>query len=358
MELHEVARFFPRMPDDKFEALVEDIRVHGVRQPILVYDGQILDGRHRWEACEELGIPCPSMEWVKNGSVIDLVVSLNRKRRDLTQSQAAAIAVYALPLYKAEAEERQGTRTDLQAQMPEGERGQARDHAARAFNVSPRYVEDAKWIRERSEERFQEVWRGKRTIAEVKTELKRKERTAAILERAATAPAPGEDEAYPVLYADPPWRYDFTLSESRAVENQYPTWSVEELEQYPAPAGEDCVLFLWATSPKLPEALRVLAAWGFDYKTCLVWVKDKIGMGHYARQQHELLLVGARGSLPVPAPETRPPSVIEADRREHSRKPDCVYDKIEAMYPEYAGYWCELFQRWPRENWVGKGFEA
>ncbi len=62
-------------------------------------------------------------------------------------------------------------------------------------------------------------------------------------------------------------------------------------------AADDSVLFMWATSPKLREAMQVVEAWGFDYKTCMVWVKDKIGMGYYARQQHELLLIAKRGDI-------------------------------------------------------------
>jgi N6-adenosine-specific RNA methylase IME4 len=160
--------------------------------------------------------------------------------------------------------------------------------------------------------------------------------------------------SFPVIYADPPWRYDFAVDETtRAVENHYPTMGLEEIAGLNVPAADDGVLFLWATSPKVPEALIVLTAWGYEYRTCMVWVKDRIGMGYYARQQHELLLIGARGDIPAPAPSTRPPSVITAPRTEHSTKPHEVYGLIEAMYPDYPK--CELFQREPRDGWVGWG---
>ena len=113
------------------------------------------------------------------------------------------------------------------------------------------------------------------------------------------------------------------------------------------------VLFLWTTSPKLREGLQIVDAWGFEYRTCMVWVKDRIGMGYYARQQHELLLIGARGNIPAPPPAVRPPSVIHAPRTEHSAKPDEAYEVIERMYPDYPK--CELFQRRPRDGWVGWG---
>jgi N6-adenosine-specific RNA methylase IME4 len=121
-------------------------------------------------------------------------------------------------------------------------------------------------------------------------------------------------------------------------------------------AAEDAVLFLWTTLPHLEEAFRVIAAWGFQYKTNLAWVKDKIGLGYFVRNQHELLLVATRGNIPSPAPAARPPSVIMAPRREHSRKPDEAYELIERMYPELPKI--ELFARSARKGWAAWGNQA
>lgn len=162
---------------------------------------------------------------------------------------------------------------------------------------------------------------------------------------------------FPLLYADPPWRYEaITTPDMRRVENQYPTMTADEIAALDVPAADDAVLFLWATSPKLREGLRVMDAWGFTYRTCMVWVKDRIGMGFYARQRHELLLIGRRGDLPPPLESRRPDSVIEAPRGEHSAKPDVVYDLIERMYPGFA--YCELFARRTRPGWQPWGLEA
>ena len=121
----------------------------------------------------------------------------------------------------------------------------------------------------------------------------------------------------------------------------------------PAISQTDSILFLWATSPKLAEALRVMAKWGFTYRTCMVWVKDRIGMGRYARQRHELLLIGAKGSLPTPAPEHRPDSVVEAPRGTHSQKPERFYEIIEVMYHNVSRI--ELFARNARPGWSAWG---
>jgi N6-adenosine-specific RNA methylase IME4 len=162
---------------------------------------------------------------------------------------------------------------------------------------------------------------------------------------------------FSVLYADPPWRYEFSETDTRAIENQYPTLPLEDILALAVPAAEDCVLFLWATSPKLADSLEVVDAWGFTYRTCMVWVKDKIGMGYYARQRHELLLVAVRGEPGVPAEADRPDSVIASPRlARHSGKPEAAYELIERMYPDRPR--CELFARNTRAGWASWGNEV
>lgn len=160
---------------------------------------------------------------------------------------------------------------------------------------------------------------------------------------------------YHIIYADPPWRYDYSLSDSRMIENQYPTMEIDDICALPIGdiADKNCVLFLWATSPKLPEAMQVVESWGFNYRTCMVWVKDRIGMGYYARQRHELLLIATVGEPSVPAPVNRPDSVISAPRTKHSKKPEEVYNIIETMYPGSTKI--ELFARNNREEWAKWG---
>jgi N6-adenosine-specific RNA methylase IME4 len=171
-------------------------------------------------------------------------------------------------------------------------------------------------------------------------------------------PQPLPSGEYRLLYADPPWRYEHPVSESRAIENQYPTMTLEELAALRVPAAADAVLFLWATSPKLAEALYLIDQWAFVYRTCFVWVKDHIGLGYYCRQQHELLLVAARGEAPVPEPGNRQSSLINAPRGRHSEKPAGVYSMLEAMYPAFtADDRIELFARQARDGWSNWGNE-
>ncbi len=130
--------------------------------------------------------------------------------------------------------------------------------------------------------------------------------------------------------------------------------SIAEIKQLQIPAGEDCVLFLWAVNTLLPEALEVIRAWGFTYKACAVWVKPSIGPGVWLRQRHEPLLIATKGHVSPPDPDERCDSVIEAARGRHSEKPELSYQRIEAMYPTKTKL--ELFARGtPRPGWTGWG---
>ena len=167
------------------------------------------------------------------------------------------------------------------------------------------------------------------------------------------------DKRYGVILADPPWRFEPWSRDTgmdRAADNHYPTMTTDEICRLGVPsiAADDALLFLWATAPMLPHALFVIEAWGFTYKTNMVWVKDKIGTGYRVRNQHGLLLIAQRGTVPLPAQV--PASVIAAPRLEHSAKPVTVCALIEAMHPDLPRV--ELFARQTRLGWDAWGNEA
>lgn len=161
--------------------------------------------------------------------------------------------------------------------------------------------------------------------------------------------------SYDLVLADPPWRYSFSRSKSRRVENHYGTMTLADICALPVAGvcADDSVLFLWATAPKLPEAMAVMAARGFTYVTNAVWDKRRIGMGYYFRGRHELILVGKRGRPAVPIPAARAPSVIEASRSAHSAKPAVVYEILERAYPQARKL--EMFARASRPGWHAWG---
>jgi N6-adenosine-specific RNA methylase IME4 len=166
--------------------------------------------------------------------------------------------------------------------------------------------------------------------------------------------------AYRTLLADPPWRFD-NRSGKVAPEHQrlhrYQTMSVAEIAQLPVPglADANAHLYLWVPNALLADGLAVMQAWGFTYKTTLVWMKrrsdggpDLRCMGFYFRNVTELLLFGVRGELRTLPPARSLPNTIETRKREHSRKPDEQYALIEQASP---GPYLELFARFPHAGW-------
>jgi N6-adenosine-specific RNA methylase IME4 len=163
---------------------------------------------------------------------------------------------------------------------------------------------------------------------------------------------------FSLILADPPWDDEFGRS-NRSIENHYPTMSFDDICALPvgAIAHEAAMLFLWATSSMLELALAVAKAWGFEYRTQMIWTKPSIGLGKYVRQQHEILLICRRGDHPAPDPKSLPSSVIAAERGEHSQKPEIFCEVIERMYPQAKRI--ELFRRGPpRPGWTPWGNEA
>ncbi len=143
------------------------------------------------------------------------------------------------------------------------------------------------------------------------------------------------------IYADPPWSFRDRASRG-AANNHYPTMTTDQIAAEPVAelAADSSHLHLWCPSAMLPDALQVIEAWKFDYRTFFVWVKRTIGMGHYWRCSHEILLLGVRNNLPFR--DHRQRSWIEVDRRDHSPKPEEVRRLVEVVSP---GPFLELYGR-------------
>lgn len=164
-----------------------------------------------------------------------------------------------------------------------------------------------------------------------------------------------------VIYVDPEWKF-VTYSEAgkdaTSAENHYPTSSLDEIKARPVAsiAAKDCVLFMWATAPLLPEAIEVLKAWGFRYVSRVVWGKTVAGTGYWFRDKAEELLVGVRGNVPAPAQGDQWESLQISPKGRHSEKPDWAYELIEAYFPNVPKI--ELNARRARKGWQRWGFEA
>ena len=169
------------------------------------------------------------------------------------------------------------------------------------------------------------------------------------------------------ILADPPWQFQNRTGKMAPEHKRlarYATLSLEEIKDIPvasvaAPASH---LYLWVPNALLAEGLAELNAWGFTYKSNLVWHKirkdggpDGRGVGFYFRNVTELILFGARGGLRTLPPGRRQVNFLATQKREHSRKPDELYEIIESCSP---GPYLELFARHRRNGWTHWGNEV
>lgn len=174
------------------------------------------------------------------------------------------------------------------------------------------------------------------------------------------------DKKYQLIYADPPWQYqDKQNARERGASYKYQTQDLNWIKNMPIQdiVDENCVLFLWATFPLLPDALQVIDAWGFKYRTVAFnWVKkNKIadswfwGMGNYTRSNSEVCLLAIKGKSPPKRICNNVHSVVDARIERHSKKPDEVRDRIVALMGDIPRI--ELFARQKTEGWDAWGNE-
>jgi len=175
------------------------------------------------------------------------------------------------------------------------------------------------------------------------------------------------DKSYRTVLADPPWRFENRTGKVAPEHkrlNRYQTLSLDEIKEIPVhlAVANDSHLYLWVPNALLKEGLEVMQAWGFTYKTNIVWHKirqdggpDGRGVGFYFRNTTEIVLFGTRGHLRTLQPGRSQVNIIRSRKFEHSRKPDELYEIIEKCSP---GPFLELFARGKRYNWDVFGNQA
>ena len=392
MEKHSLNRY-AEITGSEFEDLKTSIaKGFDPLYPIVIYEGAVLDGWNRYRACLAVGTDPVTIEF--DGTPIEAVwaVIKSNVRRDMSASMRAAMAnenEELIESLEADARERQGERHDLQKNIvanlpqclepdllplppqpsapkptpapdlppiPPSQPTRTREKLAEAHGVSPRYVQESKRIKATRPDLHEKIKSGAMSIPEAKKverqETRKAEYEAKVSQATTSTPPTGP---FDIILADPPWRYDFAETGNRKIENQYQTATVEEIASHAPNAADNCILFLWATAPKLQEAMATMTAWGFTYKTHAIWDKEKIGMGYWFRGQHELLLVGTKGKPSPPDDFNRVSSVFREARTQHSAKPVCVYEWIEKTFP--ASKKLEMYCRTPRPTWATWGNE-
>ena len=377
------------------EELERSILDDGVRDAIVLWRGMIIDGHNRYEiACKHnLPFRVVELDLPDRESVRVWMLRNQLGRRNLSELDRIEIAL-ALEKHLAEqAKQRMlagkgadgsGGRGKRKASEPAlaEKTGSTRDTIAEIAGVSHGTVDHAKKVLKKGVAELREAVRNGRVaistaadiaslpkakqeqivkqdekkilaaakkIREKRAQERRKQRVDKIKTIAVS------DGQYPVIYADPPWQCEDRVSTSGDAETRYPTMDTDEVKALPVGklATNDAVLLLWCPAAKFADAIEVIRAWGFDYRTNIVWDKGCVGPGDYCRSKHEHLCVAVRGHAMVPPVEGRPDSLIRAPRGEHWEKPAVFYEIIERMFPKMPRI--ELFARKRRDGWAAWG---
>jgi N6-adenosine-specific RNA methylase IME4 len=360
MKFHKLSNIFPLLNGTELTALADDIREHGLKEEIVTYEDQILDGRNRFNACKIAKVE-PRFRQYKGKDPLSIVISLNAMRRDLTTDQRACIALEILPELKRQAKERQ---TDVlkkgdspvREKIPQREQGRAKEQAAERLKTNRKYIDDVEKIKETDPEKFEQIKKGEIKIIDVKNEIKKKERQKEIKELNKKIGKTSKEilnNKYNVIVIDPPWDYGnkekYDSIGFRGT-TDYPTMTIEEIKNLKIPSDENCILWLWTTNTHIKYSFEILNHWGFRDVSILTWVKNKMGVGKWLRSKTEHCIMSIKGKPVIDL--SNQTTVLNADVREHSRKPNEFYLMVDELCP---GNKLDYFSREDRKGWDSYG---
>lgn len=370
---------FPEAGAEDFARLVDDMRANGydAAMPITLYQGAILDGWNRYRAASELGLTPATTEFDGTDSdALDYTLRTN-KRRNLTSSQWAAVAVEADELIagiraavEAErrakiSEARADETTQLIVESGRSER-EAAHKAAELFNTNRTYINEAAKLKEERPDDFERVKEGQATITQIKREIKeekrearREENRAKVADVVEPAQVSQAGARFATIVIDPPWDWgdEGDKDQLGRARPDYATMSMAQLLELPVRdvADEDCHIYLWITNRSLPKGFQLLDEWGFRYITALTWVKPHFGMGNYFRGQTEHVLFGVKGSQALKRKDVGTAFHAARGSGGHSSKPVEFFDLVESCSP---GPYLEMFSRSKRSDWTAWGENA
>lgn len=340
--------------------LAKSIVEIGLLHPIVINENnELIAGQRRIEAFKILDRHEIPVHQINLKDILKGELHENFIKKDFTSREIIDIKRTIEPLERKEAKERQKTLNNEETaseNFSEANKGNALDKIASFVEMSRPTLNKLEEIVDAAEENPEQFGDLPENIDAKKISI---ERAFQMVNRSEVHKPENIPELpqgqFDIILADPPWQYDVTLRGSP--ENHYQTMDIEDIKQMQVPSSANAILFLWTTTAMLKKSLDVMDTWNFEYKTHIVWIKNKIGLGYFVRGKHELLMIGVKGKMPLPETDDRPESVLIAEVREHSKKPDEVYNIIEKMYPNRT--YLELFARSQHnDNWSVWGIEA
>lgn len=353
----DLQQLIPPLAEDELQQLEKNLVNEGWRknEKIITWKGTIVDGHNRYAICQKNNIKFLTQEkkFKDKDEVILWMINNQLGRRNLPDYARVELNLRKEELYKGrQGRPEKGVNVDTF-------NGKTRDIIAKQSKVASGTVHKVKFIRDNADEETKSKLRSgnkELSINKVYTDLKKKKERENIVEAFKDAPVlKKKDRKYSIIYADPPWH--FWGGGWKNQTQHYKTMSINEIKNLPVEglANKDCILFMWVTFPILQEAFEVMESWGFEYATCgFNWVKKQkkgdgwfFGLGNWTRSNSELCLIGVKGH---PVRQSASVSqIIDNPVEAHSKKPDCVRDKIVELMGDIPRI--ELFARQKTKGW-------
>ena len=356
--LKELEVLIPPLTSEEFKQLERNILEEGIRDPLVTWNGILVDGHNRYRIATEYDIDFVTIEkeFSDMNAVKEWMINNQFGRRNLNNYQRSVLALQLEDVFNAKAKEKEQFRkTTSQISDESLPEISTKKELAKIANVSHDTIARVKRIEATASPEIKaKVSTGQISINEAYKEIKKEEvetKRKEIRETFEKQDVEVKDKKYRIIYADPPWKYGNSMPlGTTEPQDYYLLMDTMDICAMPIKdiTEKDAVLFLWSTSPHLPEALEVAKAWGFTYKTTFIWDKIKHNMGHYNSVRHEILLVCTKGAC-TPDVKRLFDSVVSEERTEHSKKPNVFREIIETIYT--YGNKIELFARESPEGW-------
>jgi len=367
----EFKNLIPALSAEEYAQLEANILEEGIREPIITWNGYIIDGHNRFSIAQrfDLEYKTTSKHFASEESVKEWMILNQFGRRNLSNYQRSVLALELEEVFSKKAKEKERIRKTTSQKSDESlQEVSTKKELAKVASVSHDTISKVKKIQEKAPQEVKaKLATGEVSInaayKEIKKEEKKEERDKKIQEvkqKIETENLTTLDKKYHVIAIDPPWAYNekggFSSDDYDAQNNRgavdYPTMTVEQIKKIEIPSAEDSVLFLWTTHAFLRDSFDIMKEWGFEYKATIVWDKVKMGMGRNVRMQVEFCLLGIKGKPIIQGSSER--DIITEPRREHSRKPEAFYEMVERMC---IGNKLDYFSRQTRKNWEHYGAE-
>lgn len=354
----EFKNLIPELTTEEFRQLEENILAEGCRENLIVWGDILIDGHNRFEICTKHGLEykTANKDFVSRDKVIEWIILNQFGRRNLSSYDRSVLALRLKDVFAEKAKENQlATLKQNTVGQKSDERKEpvsTKKELAKVAGVSHDTIAKVQKIEEKATPEIkQKVKSGDISINKAYSSIKKEERKADIQQQKKDieeGKAVLPEGLFEVLSVDPPWNYGTPYDpDGRRVANPYPEMTQDQLKNLPIPSTDNSVLFLWTTHRFIWDAKELLDLWGFEYRSTIVWDKDKIGMGDLFRMQCEFCLVGIKGK-PVFDNNNTWRDIIREPRREHSRKPETFYEMVDHLC---VGRKLDYFSRGGRQGW-------